>query len=114
MINNIGVVSQVIRKRSLITSKGALSVASKLCIQMNTKTGDAPWTIFNANDNINKRKIMYCGISFSKGPSFWRERLNIPLFLLILTDCIPYGIRGEQKHSTTCQGAVKKKKKALP
>ena len=68
MINKIGVVSQVIRKRSLLSSKGSLSVASKICIQMNTKTGDAPWTIYNANDNINKRKIMYCGISFSKGP----------------------------------------------
>lgn len=40
------------------------------------------------------------------------KQSNIPLFLLILTDCIPYGIRGEEKHSTTprARGPLKKGK----
>jgi hypothetical protein len=35
---------------------------------------------------------------------FWSKRSNIPLSLLILTHCIPYGIRGEEKHSTIAEG----------
>ena len=61
--------------------------------------------------NWKKNFFLFWIISFSIGPSFWSERSNIPLFLLILTDCIPYGIREEQKHSTACQGAVKKERK---
>ena len=62
--------------------------------------------------NLKKKNFfLFWKISFSIGPSFWSERSNIPLFLLILTDCIPdgIGIRGEEKHSTTPRGAVKKK-----
>lgn len=60
-----------------------------------------------------KNFFLFWIISFSIGPSFWTERSNIPLFLLILilTDCILYGIRGEEKHSTTSRGSVKKKRK---
>lgn len=64
--------------------------------------------------NLKKKNFfLFCIISFSIGPSFWSERWNIPLFLLILTGCIPYGIRGEEKHSTTPWGTLKKKKRKL-
>lgn len=65
--------------------------------------------------NLKKKNFfLFWIISFSIGPSFWSERSNIPLFLLILTYCIPdgIGIRGEEKHSTTPRGAVKKKKES--
>lgn len=60
---------------------------------------------------IWKKFFLFRIISFSIGwisSFFWSKRSNIPLFLLILTHCIPYGIRGEEKHSTTPEGPPEK------
>jgi hypothetical protein len=72
--------------------------------------------VWNLSIEFEKKNFfLFWIISFSIEPSFWSERSNIPLFLLILTYCIPdgIGIRGEEKHSTTPRGAVKKKRKLL-
>lgn len=40
---------------------------------------------------------------------FFFNRMDFILFLeQILTHCIPYGIRGEEKHSTTPEGPPQK------
>jgi hypothetical protein len=52
----------------------------------------------------NKKIFLFQIISFSIGFNLVCGTNRRPLFLLILTHYIPYGIRGEENHSTTPKG----------
>jgi aubergine len=67
--NFSAVPTQVITKRSM-TNKNALSIATKISIQMNCKVGGAPWTCVNPI-----KRVMVCGYdvthdTMNKGSSF--------------------------------------------
>lgn len=65
--NQIKCPSQFILRKSF-DSKNRLSIASKVCIQMNVKLGFAPWSVGVSHKYFSKKNVMYGGISFSKGP----------------------------------------------
>ena len=57
-------------------------------------------------ENLKKKKKI---LSISDSDYFFFNRMDFILFLeQILTHCIPYGIRGEEKHSTTPEGPPQK------
>ena len=47
--------------------KGAMSAASKICIQMNIKVGATPWAVQTKHEYFRKKNVMYGAISISKG-----------------------------------------------
>lgn len=65
--NQLKCPSQFIRKKTLSNPKGAMSAASKICIQMNVKVGATPWAVQTKHDYFRKKNVMYGAISISKG-----------------------------------------------
>lgn len=61
--------SQVIRRGTLSqkSKKNPLSSASKIVLQMNIKIGLPLWEVRKSSGYFQKQKIMYGGISISKG-----------------------------------------------
>lgn len=62
----LAIPSQAIRKRTF-ASKNPLSAASKVILQMNAKIGGTLWETVKRNKYFDKRRIMYGGLSLSKG-----------------------------------------------
>jgi hypothetical protein len=62
--------SQAIRRRTLANQIPArnMSAASKIVLQMNAKLGFPLWEIPESSRTFGKKKVMYGGISISKGP----------------------------------------------
>jgi len=60
--------TQMIRKRTLNEkTKGVLSCASKIVLQMNAKLGFPLWTIPNSHEFWKNKKIAISGIASSRG-----------------------------------------------
>lgn len=65
-INKLGCPSQFIVRKTLQNPKGALSAASKICIQMNIKAGCTPWEVKTVHPYFKQKVCMYGAISMSK------------------------------------------------
>ena len=57
----------MIRKKTLTNPKGAMSAASKIDIQINTKAGGVPWEVSKAHPYFKDKNMMYGALSLSKG-----------------------------------------------
>lgn len=66
LTNKMHCPSQFIVRKTLRNPKGAMSAASKICIQMSAKVGAIPWEVHTRHNYFRGRKFMYGGISFSK------------------------------------------------
>lgn len=64
--NEAKCISQIILRKTLSNPKSALSVASKICIQMSAKASCAPWSVTVKHNYFSKKNVMSGGISFSK------------------------------------------------
>lgn len=65
--NELQCPTQFIRKKTLNSPKGAMSAASKICIQMNIKVGATPWEVKKKHPYFKNKNVMYGAISLSKG-----------------------------------------------
>ncbi|XP_059490462.1 piwi-like protein Siwi [Neocloeon triangulifer] len=70
--------TQVITKKS-ITAKSAMSIATKICIQMNCKVGGAPWTCVNP-----MKGVMVCG--FDATHDSMNKRCSVGAFVSTLNN----------------------------
>ena len=67
-INELKCPNQFIRKRTLSKdSRGAMSAASKIGIQMNIKMGATPWAVEKSHPYFKNRNVMYGALSMSRG-----------------------------------------------
>lgn len=63
-----GIPSQVIKRSTLSEkAKNPMSAASKIILQMNVKIGFPIWEVPKESKYLQKKNMMYGGISISKG-----------------------------------------------